>query len=203
MLRSSCLFVPVLLGFSVAASASKINTSTSSYGSPSDDTVTVLGNLTEQNYDFSFLGGFEVFDFLVNTDVSNFTLTLTGAAPFLADDTSNVPPEFFGFGAFITGSCSTFAQCGPDPTLAPYNATSSLPGSDGTDTKVSFKVAGDGKGLVFFAIEPEGDSGLNNLVTAKITPNTATTPEPRLWPVLGLAFLGLVGFRRFRSAKLA
>jgi hypothetical protein len=203
MLRSCCFLVPALLGLSVASSASKINTSTSSYGSPSDDTVTVIGNLTEQNYAFAFEGGFEVFNFLVNTDISNFTLTLTGDAPFIADDTANDPPLFFGFGAFVTGSCSTFAQCGPDPTLPPYDATASLPGSDGTVNKVSFNVVGDGKGLVFFAVEPEGSTGLNNLVTAKITPNTSTVPEPRLWPFLGLAFLGLLAFRRFRSAKLA
>ncbi len=196
--------IGLLLGFAAAASAGGIRTSSSPYGNPSSSTPVVDGDVTEQDYAFSFLGGYQVFDFLVNTDIGNFTLTLTGDAPFLADDTADIPPEYFGFGAFVpnNNSCATGGQCGPDPNLAPYNASASLGSSDGTATQVTFTVAGDGKGLVFFAIEPE-TNGVNNFVTAQISPITAA-PEPSFWPVLALLFLGLgVGLRRRRSTTLA
>jgi hypothetical protein len=211
------VFVGLLLGLSTVASASKISTSGSAYGPASPVTNTLDGDLNEQNYLASFAANDEVFAFQINTDISNFTLILSSPVAFIADDTSNTPPDFLGFGALIddgSRSCPAFStsttepMCGPDPNSSPYNASSNLTGSDGTDTSVSFSVEGDGKGLVFFAVVPEtagtdqnGNLILNNLVTAEIT---SATPEPRLLPmlVLGLAGLLLFGWRR-RLAKLA
>jgi len=213
-LTSSCLCIGLMVGWSATANASAIHTSTSSYGPASPVTNTTAGDLNEQTYDFSDLGGYEVFDFMINTDTPNFTLKLTGDAAFLADNTdpSNLP-DYYGFGAFIqsSGSCpSSEVLCTPtsDSTLSSYNVTASPLSSDGTQEQVSFTVFGDGKGLVFFAVEPETDGidpntnslYLNNSVSAEIT--FAAAPEPRLWPVLGLGLVGLVLLRRFRSAKL-
>jgi hypothetical protein len=91
-------------------------------------------------------------------------------------------------------------QCGPP---GPYFDV----GVDATSETISFTAYANGGGLVFFVVEPEeqGPQGpiIDNVVTLTAAPYVpGPTPEPRLWPVLGLAIAGLLLFRR-RSGKLA
>jgi hypothetical protein len=195
-----------LLGISVAANASAIRTASSSYGDPTGHpavncvaptcTFPVIPGvtMTEQDFAFSFVGGYEAFYFTISGPISNFTLTLTGDANFIADDTVN--NDYIGFGARV---------CPGDPGPPCSDATQNPGTSDGTENQVSFNVPGSGDGFSFFAVEKE-DAGvaIDNFVTANITLNTTSTvPEPSLFPILGLAVVGLLGWKRYRSAKLA
>jgi len=205
-LRSSCLFIGLMAGLSVVASASAIHTAMSSYGSPTSGGIPCVGLCTfppgvtvlEQNYAYSGGGG-EVYDFDISSlpsGITGFTVNLGGSAPFLNDSTDLGQ----SFGAFVCPLGTS--QCGPDPSSFTTASTdsASLASPNTTVDAVQFKISGNHPGLVFYAIVPN-PVGAIGTVTADIQISTAT-PEPRLFPILGLAFVGLLVWRR-RLAKLA
>jgi hypothetical protein len=201
-LTKYCAYAGLLLGLSAVLSASAIKTSGSSYGDP-DPAGSVCGGscilpsgvtALMQNYAYSDGPG-EVFSFQITSDTSDFSITLTGSDVFTA-----VPGDI-AFGAFVCPN-GGYTPCGADPTgfvTASADASTAV----GLDS-VTFTVDGDGKDLVFFAIETEPPTGVTNQVTAAVTLNTSTVPEPGLFPILGLAVVGLfLVRRRNRSVKLA
>jgi hypothetical protein len=200
MLGKCCAYAGLLLGFSVALSASAIKTSGSSYGDPDPTGSACGGSCTlpsgvtalTQNYAYSDGAG-QVFSFQITSDTSDFSITLTGADVFTA------APGDIPFGAFVCPN-GGYTPCGADPTgfvTASADASTAV----GLDS-VTFTVDGDGKDLVFFAIETEPPTGVTNQVTATVA-YTSTVPEPALLPILGLAVVGLVLFRRRRLVNLA
>jgi hypothetical protein len=201
-LRNHCSYVALFFGLSALLSASTIRTSGSSYGSP-DPTGSPCGGLCTlptgvtaltQNYAYSDGLG-QVFSFQITSDTSDFSVTLNGADAFTA-----VPGDI-PFGAFVC-PFGGYTPCGVDPTgfvTASADATTAV----GLDS-VTFTVNGDGKDLVFFAVETEPPTGVTNQVTATVAFTTSTVPEPALLPILGLGVVGLLLFRRRnRSVKLA
>ncbi len=126
-----------------------------------------------------------VYDFMIDGDRSNFTLTLTGTESFPADD----PPRY-AYGAFACTDSSSVVQCGPDPTsqLAAGSPTLSLNGMTAT-----FDVTGTNSGtapFVFFVVEPDR----SGTVTAQITQNASSTPEPGSFSLVFGAVLAVVAF---------
>jgi hypothetical protein len=193
-----------------SAFAGKVSIAGSPYGDPTGhpevnctapECILPAGvTMTEQDFPFSFGPG-EAFYFKVTSDVSNFTLTLLGAENFVADDTSNTPPEFFGFGALCPGG-----------DVAPCNQTTMTPDfSDGTTNKVSFSVPGNGNGLSFFAVEPAASNSttfVNDIraldalgVTATLTLNSSSVPEPSSLALIVLVAVSFLLLRRFRGAR--
>jgi hypothetical protein len=179
------------------AYAGKVSIAGSPYGEPTGEVNCVAPQcifpagvtMTEENFGFSFKQGFEVFYFRVTSDVSNFTLTLNGDANFISDDT--LTQEFFGFEALICPDA--------DPTCA---AESMNPGSsDGNEKQVAFTVPGDGKGFKVFAVEPEPGGNVTNFVTATLTANSSSVPEPRSLALVLLIAASFVLLRRFRAAR--
>jgi hypothetical protein len=196
-LRNHCSYVALLFGLSAVLSATPIKTTGSSYGSP-DPTGSPCGALCTlptgvtaltQNYAYSDGPG-QVFSFQITSDTSDFSVTLNGADAFTA-----VPGDI-PFGGFVCPG-GGYTPCGADPTGF---VTASAVGLD----SVTFTVDGDGKDLVFFAVETEPPTGVTNQVTATVALNTSTVPEPALLPILGLGVVGLLLFRRRnRSVKPA
>jgi hypothetical protein len=185
----------LLLGFSAAMSASAIHTASSNYGSVSNtDACYSLGTLsgvTVSPEAFQFSEGSDcVFDVEIASG-SDFTLDFQGTADFLTSLT-NMSGTYYGNGFFTCPGAGN--QCGPDPTAGGYNVSVDA-GSD----NISLTVNGSGDGLVFFVVEPETPGAIDNIVTLTGGP-IASTPEPRLWPVLGLAIVGLLLLRK-RSIK--
>lgn len=209
--KAFVLFIVLAIATVGSAFAGKVSIATSQYGDPtghdpvdcsSPTCILPAGaTMTEQDFPFSFGPG-QVFYFQVTSDVSNFTLTLLGLENFIADDTENDPPEFFGFGAFCPGG-----------DVAPCNLTTMTPDfSDGTSNKVSFTVPGNGNGLTFFAVEPGASNStdfVNDIraldvtspVTATLTLNSNTVPEPSSLALIVLVAAGFLLLRRFRVSR--
>lgn len=208
--KTFVLFIVLALATVGSAFAGKVSIAGSPYGDPTGhpevnctapQCILPAGvTMTEQDFPFSFGPG-EVFYFKVTSDVSNFTLTLLGSENFLADDT-NDPPDFFGFGALCPGG-----------DVAPCNQTTMTPDfSDGTSNTVSFSIPGNGNGLTFFAVEPAASNSttfVNDIraldaapfVTATLTLNSNTVPEPSSLALIVLVAGGFLLLRRFRAAR--
>jgi len=199
--RCSLLLVALMAASVGAQAVGKLATANSNYGfgnfgtdnqTPSStclnlDSITCL--LTEQTYYATDSQSLAVYDFKINSDLSDFTLTLDGDAPLFTPDT---------FGAFICDPNfpDNPVQCGPDAT----NLATAVALADGQGA--AFSVPGDGKGLVFFV-------GLDQPVSVDPPPNpmnvTASlqfngVPEPNLFPILGLGGVAVLWFRRRRVA---
>lgn len=201
-LKSNCFHMVMLLALSPLLSASAIRTAGSSYGSP-DPTGSPCGSLCtlpsgvtvlEEDYAYSNGPG-QVFSFQITSDTSDFSLTLAGPDPFTA-----VPGDF-AFGAFVC-PFGGFTPCGADPTgfvTASADAATAVGLSS-----VTFTVDGDGKDLVFYAIESAPPTGALNQVTATVALSTSSVPEPNFFPILGLGAVGLLLLRRrYRSARMS
>ncbi len=177
--------------------------------------------LTAEDYIASNNDTQHVFDFKVDGNISNFTLTLTGSVPFITDP--NGGSGFFAYGAFnckpIDPSFTNPPQCGPDPSGAMAAGSPTL-SADGLT--ITFNVSGANDNFVFFGILPEPvQTDLVNLnfaplspvstcspsdgepaVCAKLTLNTSEVPEPVTLPVLLAAGAAVAVFKR-RSTKPA
>jgi hypothetical protein len=131
-----------------------------------------------------------VFDFLIDGNRSNFTLTLTGTEVFAPEN-----PPFFSYGAFVCTNAQSQVQCGPDPTdqMAAGSPTLSLDGKIAT-----FDVTGANNAFVFFAVEPDQEG----TVTATITQNTSSVPEPGSFSLMVLAGLAAAALGRRKLARL-
>jgi hypothetical protein len=175
------------------------NTACTSSTTP--DTCILSPGITAQ--DFFWSGNsdsnvtYQFFDLLINTDITNFSLTVTGGSglTFAPDDSSGIIP-FYGFGAFACDTGTVPCSDGGADGLA----TTSLTSSDGTENSVTFNVPGDGKGLVFFIVQNEG-STIDPTVTATVTP--LATPEPNSLPILAAAFFALVAVVALNRRRLA
>jgi len=159
-----------------------------------------------------------IFDFLVQGNISNFTLTVNlGNTPLILDSGSNTSGPW-AYGAF-TGSavnpCQTNTSpwttsenmfCGPDPTNALGGITQQndgqVPAKDGSNNplfnQVTFNVTGSNgtNGFVFFVVADE-DAALN----LNLTPNTSAVPEPGSLPMLAAAGIGIALLSRKRLAR--
>ncbi|MBZ5609832.1 MAG: PEP-CTERM sorting domain-containing protein [Acidobacteriia bacterium] len=168
--------------------------------------------LTAEDYLASNDPTLHVFDFKVDGAISNFTLTLTGSVPFVADPNSGT--GFWAYGALlckaIDPSFTNPPQCGPDPTSAMASGSPTLSGDGMTAT---FNVSGSNNDFVFFAILPEPvldltqdilplDVPTEPTVTAKLTLNTSEVPEPSTLPVVLLAAGTAITVFQRRSRKL-
>ena len=111
-MKAYVLVVCLAVALSTAGSAAVIQQDNSDYGNFGPDCTTVVGNncdLTQApgviGQSFPFSGNsndavtFQVFDFQITTNPSNFTLTLSGTLPFAADQTFG-NQRVFGFGMF-------------------------------------------------------------------------------------------------------
>jgi hypothetical protein len=187
-----------LLALSIGAQASKVATLNSGYGfgnfgtddeTPTSTCITledISCFLTEQTFYATDSSSTAVYDFKINDDISNFTLQLLGNATAM------------NYGWFIQDPAfpDDPVQYGPDPTDF---ITSSGFVDNGMGAQIT--VSGDGKGYVFYlvlnqpeAMDPPPDPGN---VTASIV------PEPRLFPILGIALLVLVLVRgRYRARAI-
>lgn len=201
---SALLFLA--LAIAGTATAARLQTDDGDYGdSPSflsqNECLDVNGALLSPAVNCAMTGGVFVdsvtgseiiYDFVIDGNRSNFTLTLTGTEAFPSDD----PPRY-AYGAF---ACDPFSdvQCGPDPTsqLAVGSPTLSLNGMTAT-----FDVTGTNSGanpFVFFVIEPD----TLGTVTARITANTtSSTPEPGSLFLFSGAALAVAAYGRRRLAK--
>jgi hypothetical protein len=168
--------------------------------------------MTEEDFIASSNSADHVFDFMINSSISNFTLTLAGSVAFVPESS---PPPPFSYGAFTcaslpnpTGSPTDNPQCGPDPTsqLAGGSPTLSADGKT-----VTFDVTGTNNDFVFFVVAPEpvstatafnADSITEPTVTATITSNTTTTPEPKSLPILAAALVAVIALNGRRLANL-
>jgi len=190
----------LILGLSTVASASKINTASSNYGTVSNaEACYSLGTLSGVSVSpeaFLFSVGSDcVFDLEINSG-SDFTLTFTAPEPFLTEKTF-LGDTYFGNGFFVCPGAGN--QCGPDPTASgsPYDVSVTA-----DSQSISLTVNGSGDGLVFFVVEPETPGSVNNIVEANITPNSSAVPEPRLIPLIGLALIGFL-LLRVKSTRLS
>lgn len=211
-LTGSCLCIGLMVGLSAAANALPIHTSTSPYGSPGligadcsgglCNTVTGV-TILEQDYASSFSGG-QVYDFVVSTlpsDITGYTLMLTGTAPFLNDTTDTGADGGQAFGLFV---CPSEAQEWCDSSDLSGSVSASIDSAtlldpNTTVDSVTFTVTGDTPGIAFYAVVTDADPVNAYLV---LTSSTSTVPEPRLWPILGLFVVGVLLLRRrfFRAA---
>jgi opacity protein-like surface antigen len=199
-----CALVCLALAISGAASANtRVQTDDGDYGdSPTflnpDQCLGINGALltpavncamTGEDYIDSANDTELVYDFLIDGNRSNFTLTLTGSEAFPADN--NQFP--FSYGAF---SCDTFSdvQCGPDPTSQLALGSPTLSSNGMT---VTFDVTGTNNGFDFFVVEPD----TSGKVTAQITQNTSSTPEPGSFSLVFGAGLAVAAFGLRRLAK--
>jgi hypothetical protein len=170
--------------------------------------------LTAEDYVDSSLGTRHIFDFRVEGAISNYTLTLIGSVPFIADADPDKGP--WGYGAFVCDpSLSDPRQCGPDPNPDPDNPTTTFELVDSQTVK--FHVAGANNNFVFFAVLPEpvleeftaldlsssceGTEG-EPKVCATLERNTSEVPEPSALPILLLAGSAAIAAFKRRSRKL-
>jgi len=212
--------IGLALGMSTAAFATRLQQDNDDYGSQGPDCtlaassgfacdLTNASGLFGEQFPYTFNNTFDVnfhvWDFELTSDISNFTLTLTGSIPFATDQTLTSPDlteDFFGYGLFL---------CGVDETNDPSSgnricttsdvSTAGVSASLINSSEVQFTVSGDGKGLVFYVAEslPVVE---DPTVTAAITPNGVATPEPGTVPLLLAGGLALVLFGRRRLARL-
>jgi len=160
--------------------------------------------MTEQVFTSSTIPGDSVVDVLINEAISNFTLTLTGydTSSTLSQSPFGAFTLFTAKPAFTKQPCDTNTnpgdtsggQCGPAPDS---QLAAGSPTANSVLDQVTFDVTGTNqggdKGFVFFEIAPSGGK-----VSAVITPNPVTTPEPALLPILGVALLAMLAFKRRR-----
>jgi|HubBroStandDraft_6_1064221.scaffolds.fasta_scaffold204165_2 hypothetical protein len=200
----TCALVFLALAMSGAATANRLQTDDGDYGDDptflnKNQCLGVSGTLlspavncamTGEDYINSANDTQLVYDFLIDGNRSNFTLTLTGSEAFPADNN-----EFpFSYGAF---SCDAFSdvQCGPDPTSQLALGSPALSSNGMTAT---FDVTGTNNGttpFVFFVVEPD----TSGTVTGQITPNVSSTPEPGSFFLVFGAGLAIVAFCSRRS----
>jgi hypothetical protein len=209
-MKAYVLVVCLAVALSTAVSAAVIQQDNSDYGNFGPNCTTVVGNncdLTQApgviGQSFPFSGNsndevnFQVFDFQITTNPSNFTLTLSGTLPFAADQTFG-NQRVFGFGMFV---------CGPDdfptslctPSGTDLSAvTANPPASNGSENSVTFTVPGNGQNMVFFVLE---NDTTDPTVTA-ILRSTTATPEPSSFSLVFGAALVFAAFGRRRLARL-
>jgi hypothetical protein len=198
-----CALVFLALAMSGAATAGRVQTDDGDYGEAptflyQNECLSINGAvvappcaMTGEAFVDSDTETYVVYDFMIDGDRSNFTLALTGTEAFPADD----PPRW-AYGAFAC-DLSSDVQCGADPTLQLAVGSPTLSADGMTAT---FDVTGTNSGatpFVFFAVEPD-DSGT---VTARITENASSTPEPGSLSLVFGAGLAVVAFGRRRLAK--
>jgi hypothetical protein len=211
ILKSALLFAVLYFAVSGAVRASLLEQESSSYGfttltdssqiTPITDTCLNL-NGTNANAYLS-CGGFpmigqtyfqnasqvsagqsraEIFDFKINSDVTDFTISLTGTEPFY-----NQAAGLFvcnpGADPNCTNSQVWFSTVDP----LTLGVSSSSPGTNAA----AFTVPGDGNGLVFFAVEPNG----TGKVTADITLSDPA-PEPGTLVLISLCLVAILSLRR-------
>jgi hypothetical protein len=208
-IRSFAL-IGLALALSTAGYANRLQQDNSDYGNAGPNCTTTVGFLCDLSgapgligQDFGYSGNsdfdvnYQVFDFQVTSDITNFTLTLSGSLDFAPDQVFDTDVPFYGFGTFEcnSGDLGT-SLCGPDAT----GLVSTSPGtSDGTEKSVQFYVPGDGKDLTFYIVEDLGTTE-DPTVTAKITPNAV--PEPGSLPFLAAAGIAVAVLGRRRFATL-
>lgn len=172
--------------------------------------------LMEQVFQVSNQAPFDVFSFLINTDINNFTLTLTGAAPFTAPQLFINGKQVGAYGALMcnnTANNSVDAQCGnldPSGQLAPGSPTLNSSGD-----KIQFDVTGTNSAtnpFVFFVVEPDpidpnatyvpGSPDAAATVKATLESNIVSTPEPTAVPLITFALLWFALLGRRSSLRL-
>ena len=202
-MKRTILFIAIGLLLTMAADAGLVK-ATSPYGDASTLTPTdCIGTLctapsgvtmTELDFSFSFASG-EIFYFTVTSNTSDYSLVLQGDTNFIADDPST---PFFGFGTLDCPVDPNTPLCtGVDATTDPLSTMT--PGSsDGNHNQVTFDIHGNGQNFVFFAVLPAASGNATRVVTdlagvtATLTLNGTTVPEPRFVTIVVLGFVGLV-----------
>jgi len=207
----SYVLVCLAAALSTVGSAAVIQQDNSDYGNSGPDCTTVAGNncnLTQApgviGQTFGFSGNsdnnvnFQVFDFQITTNPSNFTLTLTGTLPFAADQTLSSSQQIYGFGMFVCGlddfPSSLCTPSGTDLSHVTSNPTS----SNGSENSVTFTVPGNGQNMVFFVLENEPS---DPTVTA-ILRTASSVPEPGSFSLVFGAALVFAALGRRRLARL-
>jgi hypothetical protein len=156
---------------------------------------------------FNFSGNFDngvtfhVWDFEVTSDISNFTLTLSGTVPFAYDQTlAETGQQVYGYGLFLCMGSDTNTPVSGDQICTTSGVDTSgvtpmpsSPYTSGSLSSVSFNVSGDGQGLVFYVME--------NLNEPDLTITATLTPEPASLPFLAAVGLAIVVLGRRRLAK--
>ena len=187
-MRSLCVFSSALLMFGLAH-AQSMDTPNSDYGftppgfttSKSCFTLDADGNLANlvscpggdvmaENFHEPTIGGLQIFDFEI-TNLSNFTITLTGSSNssggyggFVCDNGAATPasspqPGMNGIGIQCFGNLN-FRDPTQDILMTNVDSFTNVPNTN----VASFHVRGSGNGYVFFMAVP-----LGSIVSAKIT----------------------------------
>ena len=164
--------------------------------------LTSAPGLFGEQFSASFSSDFHVWDFDVVNNLSNFTLTLTGSLPFIANQTVN-GQKVNGFGMFVCSAGETSNPVSGERICTPSGDYSSavIPSPDNGNSAastVSFTVPGNGQGFVFFVVS-EASIDSTATVTATIT-SAATVPEPSSW---SLVIAGLIAVGFLAKRKLA
>lgn len=215
-LRSALLFAVLYFAVSGSVRASILEQESSSYGfttltdgsqiAPITDTCLNLDGTNANAY--LSCGGFpmigqtyfqdpsqvipgqsraEIFDFKINSDITDFTITLTGTEPFY-----NQAAGLFVCNPGADPNCSNsqvwFSTVDP---LALGVSSSSM----GTSA-AGFTVPGDGNGLVFFAVEPNGTGNVTADITAADITLSDPTPEPGTLVLLSFCLVAILSLRR-------
>lgn len=172
------------------------------------DALTTAADITSEAFAASSYGfaadpnDFAVFDFQVGNVTPGELLVLTTSAPVAADSGTAQ-----GYGVFTCAKDGT-AQCTTDNLAIPTSYCDSGSCINGGKDVVTFQLYGPSAtpganpDPVLYVVVDDApacavcDAQPAVTVTAKIEP--APVPEPRLWPVLGFAMLGLTVFCRRR-----
>lgn len=189
----------LLLATAFSATAAKISVSTSQYGV--GETPTVIGDVTIDGVDFresviptTSITGAYIYDYFVVSDSNNSSLTgFDVTIPVTDLDTIFAGVTPYGVLGCDSTNDLNVTDCVNNPesntAVQAMETVAGNPGLVGGNTGVEFQLptgaAGSAEGLALF-----------------VTEDVAPAPEPRLWPVLGLAIVGLLVLRR-RSRKLA
>jgi len=200
-------FACALLAAASSAMASKISTSTSSYGVGQNMTV-INANANVDGFDVfegviattSTTGGY-VFDYQILTDannssLSNFDFTL----PLANLDTLFPLVQPYGVLGCDSTNDPLITQCVTDPETNSVVQSIVGPTLINSSTAVQFYVPGNGEGLAFYVTE-DLSSAPTSVPTPQIDLVTAT-PEPQLLAIVSLAIMAIVLFRRRRSMNL-
>jgi len=180
------------------ANANRLETDDSQYGFAPTDIAPVVftpGVLLTQQTFFQTQSTVQIFDFKINTNITNFALTLTGDVPFANNGNA--------FGAFSVctnvthGDATEIVQCGPNPAAQGVTFTpDDLAVTDSTRV-VTFTIPGSCEGCVFFAAENQTGARPFS-VQASVA---FATPEPRSWLLLASGLL-ILALQRRRLTRL-
>ncbi len=197
-IRNSALAC-LLASTAVSAMAAKISVSTSQYGV--GETMEIIGDVTIDGVDFqeavipttSTTGGY-IYDYYVLSDANNASLTGFNVTIPVTD----LDTLFPGVTPYGVLGCDSINDAGVTDCVSNAESNSAVVAMETISGNPQLI---DGGTEVEFQLPNTVPAGTAQGLALFVTEDVAPVPEPRLWPVLGLALVGFLVLRR-RSVKL-